>query len=387
VVNVVFSEEQEMLRKTARAFLAEKCPPTSVKKIKDSKSGYSPELWKEMAELGWMGLVFPEKYGGNNMSFLDLAVLVEEMGRACLPSPYFSTVILGGLPIMNFGSEVQKKEHLPRIVGGEEVVSLALTEPNARYDASGVEVKATVDANGYVINGTKLFVPDANVADFILVATRTDDKAKPEDGVTIFIVDAKTQGMNYVVLDTIAKDKLCELAFDQVKVKKETILGQLNQGWTNVQKIMEWAAVAKCCEMVGGAQAVLDMTVDYAKQRIQFGQPIGSFQAIQHHCADMLIDVDTSRLITYEAALMISKGLPCSKEVAMSKAWVSEAYRRVVILGHQVHGGVSLIEDHNMPLYFKQAKAAELAFGGVGHYRGELANMLKSGNLRPIEIL
>ncbi|GAG98474.1 unnamed protein product, partial [marine sediment metagenome] len=289
-----------------------------VKEIEESELGYSPELWKEVAGLGWMGLAFPEKYGGSDMSFLDLAILLEEMGRACLPGPYFSTVVLGGLTILDIGSEEQKQEYLPKIASGEAIFTLALTEPSASYDATSIETKAIADKDGYIINGTKLFVPDANVAHYMLVVARTEAKSKAEEGITIFIVDAKSPGISHTVLKTIANDKLCEVVFDQLKVPKENILGELNQGWKEVQKIIQRAAVAKCCEMVGCIQQALDMTVDYAKERKQYDRPIGSFQVIQHYCADMATDVDGTRLSTYQAAWMLSEGLPCTQEVAIA---------------------------------------------------------------------
>ena len=367
-MDLTLSEEQEMLKKMARDFLTDKFPKTVVKELEESKLGYSPELWREMTELGWMGLVFPEEYGGGGMSFLDLAVLLEEMGRACFPGPFFSTVVLGGLPILNAGSEAQKQAYLPKIASGEIILTLALTEASAKYDAS-ITVKATADKDEYIINGTKLFVPDAHIADYLLCVARTDEKAKGEDGITIFIVDAKSPGISYTLLKSIANDKLCEVVFDQVRVPKENILGQLDQGWSEVQKIIERAAVAKCCEMVGGIQQVLDMTVDYAKERKQFDHPIGSFQVIQHYCANMATDVEGSRFVTYQAAWMISEGLPCIKEVAIAKAWVSEACGRVMAPAHQIHGAIGVTMDYDLQFYTKRTKAAEVTFGDADVYR------------------
>ncbi|MCK4273989.1 MAG: acyl-CoA dehydrogenase, partial [Dehalococcoidales bacterium] len=228
----------------------------------------------------------------------------------------------------------------------------------------------------YVINGTKLFVPDANVADYLLCAARTDDKARAEDGITVFIVDARSPGISHTVLKTIARDKQCEVVFNGVKVPKENILGELNQGWSEMQKILERATIAKCCESVGGMQAVLDMTVPYVKERVQFGVPIGVFQAIQHHCVNMLVYVESARVIAYETAWKLSGGRPYSKEAAMAKAWVSDAYQRVVALGTQSHGGVSIMEDHDMPLYYRRAKAAELVFGDARFHRKTVARNL-----------
>ena len=368
-MDLALSEEQEMLKTMAHDFLTDKLPKTVVKEIEESEEGYSPELWKEVAGLGWMGLAFPEKYGGSDMSFLDLAILLEEMGRACLPGPYFSTVVLGGLSILDIGSEEQKQEYLPKIANGEAIFTLALTEPSARYDAGGIETKATADGDNYILNGTKLFVPDANVADYMLVVARTEAKSKAEEGITIFIVDAKSPGISHTVLKTIANDKLCEVVFDQVKVPKENTLGELNQGWKEVQKIIQRAAVAKCCEMVGCIQQALDMTVDYAKERKQYDRPIGSFQVIQHYCADMATDVDGTRLSTYQAAWMLSEGLPCTQEVAIAKAWAGEACQRVMALAHQIHGAIGVTIDHDLQYYTRRAKAAEVSFGDASFYR------------------
>ncbi|MBA7680392.1 Acyl-CoA dehydrogenase [subsurface metagenome] len=366
-MHLALSEEQEMLKTMARDFLSDKLPKTTVKEIEESELGYSPEIWKEMAGLGWMGLAFPEKYGGSDMSFLDLAILLEEMGRACLPGPYFSSVVLSGLAILDVGSEEQKAAYLPKIASGEAIFTLALTEASASYDASGIETKATAEGDNYIINGTKLFVPDANVADHMLVVARTDK------GITIFIVDAKSPGISHTVLKTIAEDKLCEVVFDKVKVPKANILGELNQGWKEVEKIIQRAAVAKCCEMVGCIQQALDMTVEYAKDRKQYGRPIGSFQVIQHYCADMATDVDGTQLSAYQVAWMLSEGLPCTKEVAIAKAWAGEACQRVMALAHQIHGAIGVTIDHDLQYYTRRVKAAEVSFGDASFYREVVA--------------
>ena len=368
------SEEEEMLRRSALDFLTEKCPKSLVREMEKDEKGYSPELWKEIADLGWMGLIFPEKYGGGGMDFVSLAVLFEEMGRACFPGPFLPTVVLGGLPILDIGTEEQKQEYLPDIISGKTIFTMALTEPVGGYTAPSIKVKAAASNGDYVINGTKLFVPDASNADYMLCVARTDNKA--EDGITIFIVDAKSPGISITVLDTVAKDKLCEVVFKDVKVPAKNILGKLNQGWSEVKKIIDRAAVAKCCEMLGGMQAVLDMTVPYVKERIQFDVPVGVFQAIQHHCVYMLIEVEGSRASTYEVAWRISTGRPYAFEAAITKAWVSDAYHRVVALGTQSHGGVSIMEDHDLPLYFRRAKAAELAFGDARFHRKAVAREL-----------
>jgi alkylation response protein AidB-like acyl-CoA dehydrogenase len=369
-MKLTLTEEQEMLKKTARDFLADKCSKKFIKQMEESETGYSRELWQEMAELGWIGLAFPGKYGGGDMSFLDLAVLLEEMGRACLPSPFFSTVVLGGLSILDVGSDEQKQEYLPKIIGGEKILTLALTEPGYRnYHTSSVTVEAVHDDGSYMISGTKLFVTDAHIADYLLCVAKT----KPENGTTIFLADAKNPRIKHTILKTIACDKLCEVIFDRMSVPEANILGRLNQGWSTVQKIIERAAVGKCCEMVGNIQRVLEMTVEYAKERKQFDCPIGSFQAIQHYCADMATDVDGARFSTYQAAWMLSEGLPCTKEVAIAKAWIGEASQRVFALAHQIYGAIGVTIEHDLHYYTRRAKAAELAFGDADFYREMVA--------------
>ena len=353
-------EAQQMLKNSARAFLEAECPDTYVREMEQDERGFTPELWQKMAEQGWLGLIIPEKYGGVGLSFLDLAILLEEMGKAMLPGPFFSTVVMAGMTVLDAGSEEQKQEFLPRIAEGQLILTLALTEPSARWDAVGVETVAEAKGDGYVINGTKLFVPNANVSDYLIVAART---GQGEEDISLFLVPRDTDGISQTMLKTIALDKQSEVAFDNVTVPSSALLGEVSKGWETIRKVLQWGAVGKCAEMVGGGQEVLDMTVEYAQQRVQFGRPIGSFQAVQHHCANMATDVEGTRYITYQAAWRLSEGLPAEREVAITKAWVSEAYRRVCALGHQCHGAIGFTKEHNMQLYSRRAKAAELAFG------------------------
>ncbi len=375
-MDIGLSEEQEILKASARDFLARECPKKLVKELDESDKGYSPELWRKMAELGWMGLVFPEEYDGGGGTFLDLVVLLEEMGYNILPGPFFSTIVLGGLPILKAGSEEQKKKFLSRIARGELILTMALTEPTASYDASAIAVKASPRNSEYSINGTKLFVTDANVADYLLCVARTKETANPQTGITIFVVDAKTPGVKCTILETLARDKQNEVVFDNVNVAKENIVGELNQGWPVIQDTLEKAAVAKCAEMVGGAQAALEMAVNYAKERIQFNRPIGTFQAVQHYCANMVTDVDGARYVTYEAAWKLSEGLPATKSVAMAKAWVGDACQRVTMLGQQIFGAIGFTMDHDMHLYYRRARAGAMAFGNSNFHREIIAKEL-----------
>jgi len=370
------TEEQEMLKKSAQEFLAKECPKKLVRELDESDTGYSRDLWNKMAQLGWMGLSFPEKYGGNGGSFLDLTVLLDEMGYNIVPGPFFSTVVLAGYTLLEAGNEEQKKEFLGKICTGELIITVALTELDGTYDAASINTTAKAKGDGYVLNGTKLFVPDANVADYILVVARTKKSANPDDGITIFIVDAKSAGVKYTLLKTLARDKLCEVILENVRVPKAHIIGNLDKGWSVIQSLLKKAAVAKCAEMVGGAQASLDMAVNYAKERVQFNRPIGSFQAIQHYCANMVTDVDGSRFITYKAAWAVSEGLPADKEVSIAKAWTSEAFKRVAVLAHQIFGAIGFTMDHDMHLYFRRAKAGELAYGDADFHRDIVARQI-----------
>ena len=365
------NEAQQMLKNSAREFLDAECPDTVVREMEVDERGYTPELWGKLAEQGWLGLIFPERYGGVGLTFLDLSILLEEMGRAMLPGPFFSTVVLGGMAIMDAGSEEQKQEYLPRIAEGQIIVTLALTEPSARWDAAGVQLTATPAGDGYVLNGTKLFVPNAHVSDHLVVAARTGTGA---EDITLFIVPRGTDGITQTLLQTIASDRQSEVVFDDVKLPGSAVLGGVNAGWATVARVLDWGAIGKCAEMSGGGQQVLDMTVEYVKQRTQFGRPIGSFQAIQHHCANMATDVEGSRYITYQAAWRLSEDLPAKREVAMAKAWVSDAYRRVCALGHQSHGAIGFTKEHNMQLFSRRAKAAELAFGDSDYHLEAVAD-------------
>jgi alkylation response protein AidB-like acyl-CoA dehydrogenase len=372
------TEPQEMLKKMARDFLTTECPKKLVRDMEEDEKGYVPELWLKMAELGWQGLPFPEECGGGGGSFLDLAVLVEEMGRACLPAPFFSTVVLGGFCVLEAGSEGQKKEYLTRVANGDLIMTLALTEESGRYDAEGISLPARVKGDSFVIDGTKMFVPDAHVSQWIVCVARTGSGGKPEEGIGLFLVKNEGPAVACTVLPSLSKDKQCEVRFQGFIVPPANVLGKPDKGWEVVERVMRRASVAKSIEMIGGAQQVLEMTVAYAKERVQFDRPIGSFQAVQHHCANMAIDIDVARYLSYLAAWKLDEGLPCTAEAAAAKAWTSDAYRRVAALGHQVHGAIGFTLDHDMQLYSRRAKAAEVALGDSDFHRGILARELES---------
>jgi len=373
-VDLGLSEEQEMLKNFARDFLEKEVPEKYVRDMEEDEKGYSPEVWSKMAEQGWQGLIIPEDNGGTGLGFLDLIVLLEEFGRALVPGPFIATT-LAAIALLEGGSNEQKQQYLPRIASGEAIATLAITEPSARWDAEGIQLQATRGANGYTLNGTKLFIPDAHVADLLVVAARTGGSG--ESGVSLFIVDAKSPGISTEVLKTIASDKQCEVKFENVQVPAANLLGAEGQGWDTLQKVMLKATVMECAYLVGLAQMDFEISVNYAKERVQFGRPIGSFQAIQHKCADMVTDVDGARFIMYRAAWSVAEGEPdAALNVHMAKAWCSEATRRVVAHGQQIHGGIGFTKDYKIQLFFRRQKRSELMWGDADFHREKVADAL-----------
>jgi alkylation response protein AidB-like acyl-CoA dehydrogenase len=366
------NEIQQMLKNSAREFLSQECPLTLVREMEEDSRGYTDELWRQIAGLGWTGIAFPEQYGGTGGSFLDLAVLLEEIGRSLTPGPFFSTVVLGGFTVQDAGTDEQKRDVLTRICSGQLLMTLALTEASATYEPWGIETTATREGDSFKLSGQKLFVPDAHAADILLVAARTSQSDDPAQGITLFMVPANSQGLTVNQLSTISSDRQCEIAFEDVTVPAQAVLGEVDGGWPIIQRALHRATAGKCVEMLGGADAVLEMTVEYAKQRTQFGRPVGTFQAVQHHCANMATDVEGCRQIAYHAAWRVSEGDSAEREVSMAKAWVSAAYQRVCNLAHQCHGAIGFTKEHDLQLYTRRAKVQELTYGDVNYHK-ELA--------------
>ena len=371
------SEEQVMLRTAARDFLEKECPKKLVRQMIDDERGYSPELWKKMAGLGWQGLVIPERYGGVGSSFLDLAVLLEEMGRALVPGPFLSTVVHCARPIIAFGTDKQKETLLPGIASGDLIMTLALTETEGGLDASDITTTATKTGTEYLIKGSKMFVPDAHVANYILCVTRTSPASVKSEGITLFLVDAKTSGIAVKKLKTITGEKLCEVSFSDVTVSENAVLGEVGHGWRIAARLLAEAQVAESAWMTGGARWVLDTSVQYASTRVQFGVPIGSFQAIQHKCANMAVEVEGATSAMYYAAWTVSENDPAlSLAASVAKAWCSDTYKHAAIEGVQIHGGIGYTWDHDMHLYLKRAKSSEVAFGDADYHRERVAQFL-----------
>jgi alkylation response protein AidB-like acyl-CoA dehydrogenase len=360
-----FSEEQEMLRQSARGLLEKECPSAAVRRLIDDERGYDADLWRKMAELGWTGLVVPEAYGGANLSYVDLVLVLEEMGRVVLPSPFIWTVMVAEA-IKRAGSEAQNQALLPKIAAGEMIATVAWMEPSGLWGADGISMAARKRGNGFTLDGVKLFVNDGHIADCMLVAARTGGR-----GVTLFAIETSRAGISVAPLKTMdSTRKLSEVRFDRVKATAADVVGAVGDGWKTLSGIIDRGKVMIAAEMMGGAQKVLDMTVDYAKVRAQFGRPIGSFQAVQHKCANMMIDVEGAKSAVYYAAWAVSNDVAeAPLAAALAKAAASDAYRRVSADGIQVHGGIGFTWDHDMHLYFKRAKSSEFTFGDATYNR------------------
>ena len=379
-MDIGFTEEQELLRETARKFLEDECDSRFVRERMATAAAVTDEFWQKLATQGWLGVVYPEEDGGSGLGLVDVVVLMEEMGRRVMPGPFFSTVLLGGAAIAEAGSPAQRGEWLPRIAAGEKKAALAWTEPQLRWDAAGVMLQAREAAGGFTLSGTKLFVGDAHLADIVVVAARTRDGSTMEDGVSLFLMPREAPGLTVSVMPTIdATRKLCEVRLDNVALPAAALLGEMHQGWAPLARVAARATVALCAEMCGGAQQVLDMTVDYAKLRVAFGKPIGSYQGVKHQAADMLVAIENAKSLTYYAAWAVDEGAAeAPLAVAMAKAAASDMARKVAGAGIQLHGGIGMTWEHDLQLYFKRAKASEVMFGDAAWHREQVARLFSS---------
>jgi len=369
-VNFAFSEEQEELRKSVRRFLEDKSSETEVRRLMETTEGYDKAVWDQMGQqLGLQGLAIPEEYGGSGYTYVELIVVLEEMGRALLTAPYFSTVALAANAILHSGDDAAKKELLPGIASGDTIATLAMTEDNGRWDAEGITATATKSGDGYTIDGHKMFVLDGHTAKLIIVAAKTGDN------VSLFTVAGDADGLTRTPLATMDQTrKQARLEFSGTPAK---LLGTEGEGWPVLSRVLDLAAVALAAEQVGGAQKCLEMSVDYAKVRVQFGRPIGSFQAIKHKCADMLLEVESAKSAAYYAgwaAAELNDELPTVASLA--KAYCSDAYFHAAAENIQIHGGIGFTWEHDAHLYFKRAKSSQLLLGDPTYHRELLAQRI-----------
>jgi alkylation response protein AidB-like acyl-CoA dehydrogenase len=374
-VNFAFSDEQEELKRTIRKFLEAKASSPEVRRLMETDEGYDEVVWKQMAEeLALQGMHVPEEYGGQGFSFVELGIVLQEMGRALLPAPYFSTVCLAANAILNAGTEEQKKELLPPLANGERIGTLALAEPSGRWDAEGIEATATRDGEGFRIDGTKTYVLDGHTARTIVVAARLPGTSVDE-GVGLFVVEGDADGLTRTALPTM--DPTRKQAKLDLSGVRASALGDAGSAWPALQKTLDQASVCLAAEATGGAERCLDMAVDYAKTRVQFGKPIGAFQAIKHKCADMLLDVESARSASYFGLWAAADdGDELRVAAPLSKAFCTEAFFRSACENIQVHGGIGFTWEHDAHLFYRRAKSSELLFGDPSYHRELLADRI-----------
>jgi alkylation response protein AidB-like acyl-CoA dehydrogenase len=370
-MNFGFTEEQELLRKTARDFLAERSPMKRVRDVmEDSDRAFDAELWKALAELGWTGLALPEELGGAGLSIVELCIVLEQLGRSLAPVPFVPTVAVASA-IDALGDASQRRHWLPRIASGEVAATLALAEERGSEAPEDVALSAEGSGAGYALSGSKLFVPDAAAAHVVAAVARTDR------GLGLFLVPRDAAGLRVEPMRSIDRLRpLSAVRFDAVRVPAEALVGGPD-AWPRLERVLDRIRVMLCAEMVGGAEKCLEDSVAYAKQRVQFGKPIGVNQAIKHKCADMLFEVESARSITYYAAWADREGdADAPLLAAMAKAYVSDAYRHAAAENIQIHGGVGFTWEYDCHLYFKRAKSDECWLGDATHHRERVARML-----------
>ena len=349
------TEPQKLLVRTAHEFFQQHCPTTLVQELALDPRGFPDDLWRRISSLGWPGLLIPEEWGGTNGTVLDVVLLIEEMGRACFPSPYIQSAVVATSLLLAVSSREQQRQLLPAMVRGERLCTLALTEESADFVPEALTMQGEV--GGRLSGSSKLFVKDAHLANHLIVVTLGNG------GWNFFLIEKNHAGISLFPMETISGEKLFEVAFRDVTLHPDMLLGGAGHGWDSLVPILQIGALARCAEMVGCAQRILEICVDYAKVREQSGRPIGSFQAIQHHCANLLRNVEGARYILYNAAWKMQEGAACSADVAMAKAYASEACLWVGRQGHQILGAISYCEEHPLHLFHKRIQAAGLDFG------------------------
>ena len=374
-MDVLPSEEEQMLKNLARQFLESECPPSLARAMEADELGYPPALWKKMAELGWLGLALPEKYGGQSMPLTYLAIIMEEAGRAIAPVPFHSTMS-AALVIAEHGTEQQRQELLPPVIRGDLILTWAFTEADPRFVPEGIKAEATVDGDYLVLNGSKMFVDNFNIVQKCLVVCRTSGASSGNEGLSLLLVDAGSNGISYNVLTTLAKDKQCRVTFDNVRVPRVNLMGELNQGWPIIQWMLERATALLCAQMVGATRKDAEMAIEYSKNRVAFGRPIASFQSIQHLCADMTLWVDGAQLLTYEALWKIDQDMPASIEVSQAKAFCNEKCEAVVRSSQTIHGGIGFMMEFDLHLWFRRVSAWTMRLGTSFEHRAKVAQAL-----------
>ena len=374
-MDITLDEEQALIAKSALEFAQGAISAQRIRDLETTKDGFDSATWRKMVDLGWAGAVFPAEYGGSELGLFELSLIIAALGQGAVPSPIFSTVVEAGLLLLDAGSAGQRAHWLPRIADGRSLMTTAIAEPGGGLEREQIRTLVAPAAHGYRVSGTKLFVRDAGVAEVVICLGRA---AAGSDALNLVLVPANAGGVARRRLWAAGGEAMWELTFSDVAVPADALIGQAGAAWPHVERLLLRGAALKSAELVGIGQAALDLTLEYAKTRMQFGQPIGGFQGVQHHCTEMYRDLTVSRLLTWQAAARLDGGKPAAREVAMAKAKTGEAIPALTRIAHQIHGAIAYYRDYPLELYYHRAIAAAAAYGDAGHHRRALARLMRT---------
>ena len=374
-MDVLLNEEEEMVKNAAREFLEGECPSTLVREMEVDDLGYPPELWRQMAQLGWLGMSLPESLGGQGLPLTYLGIIIEEMGRAIAPVPFHSTTV-AALTIAAEGTPEQQQSVIPKVCSGDSVLTWALTERDPRFIPETIQTQAMEQGDNFVINGTKMFVDNFGASEKCLVVCRTSPASDSNQGISLLLVDSSSAGITNIPLTTLAKDKQSQVIFENVSVPKANLIGQVDQGWPIAVAMIDRATLLLCAQMVGATRKDAEMAIEYAKNRAAFGRPIGSFQSIQHLCADMTLWVDGAQMLTYEALWKMDEGLPFAVEISQAKSFCNDKCEAVVRSSQVIHGGIGFMMEFDLHLWFRRVTSWTMRLGTSFEHRSKIAKAL-----------
>jgi len=370
------TESEQMLRSTALDFMRRDAPKEVIQSLQETDTGCTEALWRKVAEMGWLGIIIPEQYGGTGSPLTSAGVLFEALGTGPLPGPYFSSGILGSLVVLEAGSEVQKQRILPAVAQGEQILTLALTEPGYSWEPGAVQTSAVRKDGDFVLSGVKLFTVDAQAATQFIVVARTREGRDPARGISLFLVDSKTRGVSVRRLPGFLAGRSFEVKLNRVKVPRSAMIGRSGGGWSVLQQAIAKAIPVLCAYKVGGCQTVFDMALEYSRTRVQFGQPIGRFQRVQDMIIEMVNHVDAARWTTYEALWKLDTERPAAESVHLAKAVSSEAYWEVCTLAHRVFSGISYSREHPVSFHTRASRSLYNYLGDPAYHRQQLGRLL-----------
>ena len=374
-MDVLLNEEEEMVKNAATEFLEGECPPSLAREMEVDDLGYPPDLWRQMAQLGWLGMSLPESLGGQGLPVTYLGIIIEEMGRAIAPVPFHSTTV-AALTIAADGTPEQQQSVIPKVCSGDSVLTWALTERDPRFLPETIQTQATEQGDNFVINGTKMFVDNFGASEKCLVVCRTSPASDSNQGLSLLLVNSSSAGITNIPLTTLAKDKQSQVIFENVSVPKANLIGQVDQGWPIAVAMIELATLLLCAQMVGATRKDAEMAIEYAKNRAAFGRPIGSFQSIQHLCADMTLWVDGAQMLTYEALWKMDEGLPFAVEISQAKSFCNDKCEAVVRSSQVIHGGIGFMMEFDLHLWFRRVTSWTMRLGTSFEHRSKIAKAL-----------